>query len=145
MAAYRGFNANRFLLAAIVDLFLLCCFWMVLGSLFAGLWWGLIEFGQLGDPNSFVNTLTGVALFFVAPWYIYFFVIFRSSGQTLGMRLLKLKVIPLSGEKLAFWSVFNWGFTLSTPLSILCALVVVSGPPYITHVERHTDTRIIEI
>ena len=141
-----GFSITKLYFSAVSDLFILYMFWGILAFLFFSVSMYIVELEIFNRSRSLVKPLFGMISIF-SPWFIYFFVIFRKSGQTLAMRLFKLKVLPQSGNKLKLSSTLDWAITLTTPLLILVAAIIVSGPPYAPYmslIERKSDTKIIE-
>ena len=101
----------------------------------------------IGGTGFSMQSYSGqvVILVTLAVWGIYFLVIFRKTGQTLGLKLFRLKAVPAFGYELGYYASFCWGFFLSNPVTAFLSVLVGSLPPYETMLERITNTRIIEV
>ena len=51
-------------------------------------------------------------------WYIYFFIFFKNTGQTLGMKLFKYKVVSVDKKSLSFSQIVWWAITLPVPIIV---------------------------
>ncbi len=108
----------------------------------------ILILGSMIEGNRFtMQNCSGqiVILDALALWGVYFLVIFRKSGQTIGMKLFRLKVVPALGSKLGYYTSFCWGFFLSNSVTAFLSLLVGSLPPYKTMLERITNTKIIDV
>ena len=68
---------------------------------------GSIVFFGLGSENSFFNLISGIAAFLLLVilflfQFFYFGYFWSSSGQSLGMKMLSMKVVRRNNEQLSF-------------------------------------------
>ena len=142
MRAKYEFNILRYFKSSMVDFILL--FGLSLAFLMIGT--SLVLFLENFSIN-FSESADGWFIFLIIfmVWYVYFFIIFKKSGQTLGMKLFNYKVISVDNKALSFSQVIWWGVTLPVPLIVFFDILNTRVPPYCTVVESQTNTRIIEV
>lgn len=85
-------NIQKRTLATIIDYGLYLAFFI----------WAVTTFGESNDDGSYsLSGLKGIWVEIV--WFIYFPVIESITGQTLGKKILGLRVVTKSGNKISFW------------------------------------------
>jgi len=142
MRAKYEFNMFKYFRSTIVDFILLS------GLILAFLMIGtsvilLLEIFSINFSQSVKGWL--LLLFLSIIWFVYFFIIFKKTGQTLGMKIFKYKVVSVDNKELSFSQVIWWGIALPVPIIMVFDILNTMVPPHYTLLESLTNTRIVEI
>ena len=136
------FDAWKYFKSTLVDFFIFSV--LIIAALIIGVSLVFILNVFALDFSEQVKGWIIILLIFIV-WYVYFFIVFKNTGQTLGMKLFKYKVISVDNRGLSFSQVLWWGITLPVPIIVLFDILNTRVPPYYTVIESRTNTRIIEI
>lgn len=134
-------NINKYLVSIFIDVFVLFLFIIcsiVIIALISGLF---IDFENFSD--ALLGSLIVLDILIIT--YVYFFVIFKNSGQTIAMKFLNLKVISQRSSKISYLVAFFWAISLLFPVLALISAMFLLVPPNSTFLERLTNTKIINI
>lgn len=137
-------DIRNYFFSIVIDFCLLLLFIVALIALSA-IVIGLVSKFSVGFDN-FSNSREDmfVLLAVLLVIYPYFFIGFKRTGQTLGMKFLKLKVIQGNRSKLSFLTVLIWAIHLVFPILALISAFFLIVPPYETWIEKITSTRIAQ-
>jgi uncharacterized RDD family membrane protein YckC len=114
VSAVRTDVTGKRIVAAIIDMVLLGVLFVVMAALF-----GDAGSSSGDDGSSFeVNLSGGPFLLYVALSFAYYFLLELTSGQTLGKKLMKLRVATLNGSPLA-----------AGPVAVRTLLRIIDGLP----------------
>ncbi|MGA1761720.1 MAG: RDD family protein [Gammaproteobacteria bacterium] len=125
----------RRLIAGIYDFFLMLGVWFVIGSLFLIL-----------NSREILHPYFGLLITFLSAW-LFFGYFWARSGQTLGMSVWKIKLVPLDGDRITKTASFirllaNCLTLLSLGSLLLYSFIDKDG---LTIADRASKTKIIKI
>lgn len=142
MNVYRNFDISKYSKTIILDFFLFYGFLLI--AVFVGS--AVLFFIQLLSIDFSISVKSNFILLIVLfVWYVYFGILFKKTGQTLGMKMFRLKIVPNSNKNLSYRQIIWWGIFIPLPITIFLEVLNMRVPPYSTLLESKTDTRIMEI
>jgi uncharacterized RDD family membrane protein YckC len=124
-----NFSLGRYFVSIAVDIVLLYGLWIVEAI--------LIGFVAGGLSSPALETIIVTTIF--VTWYFYYVVMFRKTGQTVGMKFLGLKV-NCEKEALTFLDALIWGVFMCNPFTAYFSAIFIIIPPHYTLLERFTYT-----
>jgi len=127
-----NFNIGAYFFALILDLLSFYGLALILSIL-----WGLFVFDSYNEAKFYS---TGSSILFIF-WIFYFLVIFKRTGQTLGMKVFGVKVTSRNGNAFAYSTALLWAIAIPIFVTPLLESVVLLYP-HETFIEKISDSMI---
>ena len=142
MKMYKDFDVSKYFKALLFDFFLF--YGLLIAIMFFGA--ALIFFLKILsiEFSSSLETSFILLLVFIV-WYLYFFIFFKKTGQTLGMKVFKIKIVSVNLKSLSYGQILWWGIFIPIPITIFFEILNMRVPPYFTLLESRTNARIKEV
>ena len=136
------FDVSKYFIAIVIEFFLF--YGLLLAAIFIGstILFFLNKFSiefSLSIKNNFILLIVFIV------WYLYFFIMFKKTGQTFAMRIFKLKIQSVKSEMLFYRQVIWWGIFIPIPVTLFFEILNMRVPPYRTLLESRTNTIISEV
>ena len=133
------FNIGNYFLSLVFDLLFFYGCLVILSAM--GGFLSRLFFSPLSEIGIF-----GVVLFIsLTFWLIYFFIIFKRTGQTMGMKLFRVKITSRNGESLSYSTVLLWSIAIPILATPLIECLAIFPAPHETLIERLSNSKIILI
>ena len=142
MSMYPNFDISKYFMARILDTFLFYGLSLV-AICIGGAIMAYFEPFLLALSESHQGLL--LVVFVLVVWYLYLCIVLKRSGQTLGMKVFSLQIVPINKNKLSYIQVILWGIFIPMFPIIFIEMLNLYFPPHSSGLAGYSNTKIQEI